>query len=57
MQYLIQDLIKLPLSERISIVETIIQSIGKDDYEAKLIEAIQDKIQNQEYQSISNQCA
>lgn len=57
MQYLIQDLIKLPLSERISIVETIIQSIGKDDYEAKLIEAIQNKIQNQEYQSISNKYA
>lgn len=44
MQYLLHDLIKLPLSERLSIVEQVISTIEHTDYEQALCDLLKEKL-------------
>lgn len=47
MQYIFQDLMKLPLQERISIVERVINSLVQPNSEHQLIAMINEKIRSQ----------
>lgn len=47
MQYLLQDLFKLPLEDRLAIVEKLISSIAHTDYELELQTLLQRQILSQ----------
>lgn len=47
MQYIFQDLMKLPLQERLSIVERVINSVANPNAEQQLIAMINEKIKLQ----------
>lgn len=44
MQYLIHDFFKLPLQDRLSIIEKLIASFNHTDYESELKKIIQEQI-------------
>lgn len=53
MQYLLNDLIKLPLSERLTIIEFAISSLSTQDHEMNIEKnAIVNKIKLWKYQSL-----
>ena len=45
MQYIIHDIIKLPLADRLKVIEQVICSMRKDNSEKELLELLSNQIQ------------